>query len=214
MPVIKNEKFRIGASHTIGTYVLPGELITNIHQKVNQRITLKIAPCHEIVKAVKAGKLDIGFIEFEIEEEYALSSIPWMEDELVLCSNKKLPDALSTHELKNYTLICGKVESVDRDALNLLLLRQNMHHSDFLSVREIDNPTAIIQNLKYSNPHANSTAMAVLSKRAIEYELKHNHFYLTSINHAKIMKKFYVIYRNNSPYLDEIKSICKKVLNQ
>lgn len=213
MNTSNHEKFKIGASHTIGTYVLPGELITNIHQQLDRRITLKISPSHEIVKAVKSGKLDLGFIEFEIENEQTLISLSWMKDELVFCAKKELPPTLSAHELKKYTLLCDKVESVDRNALDLLLLKHNMHHSDFISLREIDNSTAIIQNLKYSNPHANTTTIAVVSKLAIEYELKHNHFYLTSLNHAKILKRFYVVYRNDSPYLDTIKVIYKKILN-
>jgi len=212
MADMKNEKFKIAASHTIGTYVLPGELITNIHQQVNRRITLKIAPCNAIIKAVKAGKIDIGFIEFKIEENN-LTCTPWMEDELVFCAKKKLPDALSSNMLKNHSLICAKVESVDRDALNTLLLKQNMHPCDFDSLKEIDNPTTIVQSLKWSNPHAKITPIALVSKRAIEYELAYNHFHLTSINHSKILKRFYVIYRNDATYIHEIKNICKKILN-
>ncbi|CAA6806283.1 MAG: Transcriptional regulator, LysR family [uncultured Sulfurovum sp.] len=210
MPAIKNEKFRIGASHTIGTCVLPGEIITKVHQEVNRRITLNISACNEIVKAVKARKIDMGFIELKIEDN-ALNCTPWMDDELVFCSKKQLPAALAKEELKQYRLLCAKVESIDRDVLDVVLLKQDVYRDDFNAIQELDNPTAIIQSIKFSNPHASVTPIGVVSKRAIEYELKYNHFYVTSINHAKILKKFYIVYRNDSAYANEISRICKKV---
>lgn len=211
MTAIKNEKFKIAASHTIGACILPGELMDNIHQQVDQRITLKIASCNAIVKAVKARKVDIGFIEFEVKD-HALNCTPWMNDELVFCSKKALAETLTVNTLKNYSLLCGKAKSVDRNALDMLLLKQDVHLSDFDSIQEVDNPTAIIQNLKWSNPHANITPIALVSKQAIEYELKHKHFYLTSISKAKILKKFYVLYRNDAEYIDQINAICQRVL--
>ena len=63
------KKFRIGASQIIGSFVLPGEIIHTIYENVNRKIKLTVAPCIEVVKAVKEKKLDLAFIEFPIFDD-------------------------------------------------------------------------------------------------------------------------------------------------
>ncbi|CAA6810304.1 MAG: Transcriptional regulator, LysR family [uncultured Sulfurovum sp.] len=213
MNITKKDKFRIGASHTIATYVLPGELISTIQSQTESFIKLDVAPCQEIIKAVKARKIDIGFVEFETTDD-ALTCTEWMDEELVLCSKKQLPMPLTKKDLANYTLLCGGFESADRNVLDTFLREQELHRDDFESLLELDNPTAIIQNIKWSNPHAHIPSMALVSKRAIEYELKYNILHISSINYAPILKNFYIVYRNDSQQSETIHTICTTLLEK
>lgn len=205
------EKFRLGASHTIGSYILPGEIIDTIHQKVDRKIKLTVAPCKEIVKAIKEKRLDLGFIESPVFDN-SLVYREWMDDELVICSKKKLPNSLNKDDLNRHRLVSSERGSFSRAFIEDFLEEQGLFYDDFDSISEVDNPTAIIQSIKWSNPNAPITAVAIVSKIAIEYELKYNHLYESSINNVPIVRKLYILYREDSEYIDIIKDICEELL--
>ncbi len=205
------DKFRLGASYTIGSYLLPGEIIDTIHQKVDRKIKLTVAPCNEIVKAIKEKRLDLGFMESPVFDN-SLVYREWMDDELVICSKKKLPNSLGKDDLNRCRLVSSERGSFSRAFIEDFLEEQGLFYDDFDSISEVDNPTAIIQSIKWSKPNAPITTVAVVSKIAIEYELKYDHLYESSINNTPIVRKLYILYRENSKYIDVIKDICEELL--
>ena len=211
MPTQTEDKFRLGASHTIGSYILPGEIIDTIHQKADRKIKLTIAPSNEIVKAIKEKRLDLGFIESFIFNN-SLVYREWIDDELVICSKKKLPDSLGRNELSKCRLVSSERGSFSRAFIGDFLEREGLSYDTFDSVSEVDNPAAIIQSIKWSKPNAPITAVAIVSKIAIEYELKYDHLYQSSINNTPITRKLHILYREDSEYIDIIKDICEELL--
>lgn len=208
----ENKKgFRLGASYTIGSYILPGEPIGTIQQYIDGKIKLTIAPCDEIVKAINANKLDIGFIESPIFDD-SLTYHEWMEDELIVCSKKELPSSLTKDDLKSCRLICREKKSLSREFIQTFLKAQGLSLADFHAVSEVDNPTAIIQSIKWSRPLADISSVAIVSKLAIEYELKYNDLYGSTINNTAIIRKFYILYREESEYMGTIKKICQELM--
>jgi DNA-binding transcriptional LysR family regulator len=203
--------FRLGASHTIGSYILPGEIIDTIYQKSEHKIKLTVAPSTEIVKAIKEKRLDLGFIESPVFDK-SLVYREWMDDELVICSKKKLPNSLGKDDLSKLRLVSSEKGSFSRIFIKDFLKEQGLFYDDFNSVSEVDNPAAIIQSIKWSKPNAPITAAAIVSKIAIEYELKYDHLYESSINNTPIVRKFYILYREDSEYIDIIKDICEELL--
>ena len=208
MSIQIEEKFRLGASHTIGSYILPGEIIDTIHQKADHKIKLTVAPCSEIVKAIKENRLDLGFIESPVFDD-SLVYREWMDDELVICSKKKLPNSLGKDDLNRCRLVSSERGSFSRTFIEDFLEEQGLFYNDFDSISEVNNPTAIIQSIKWSKPNAPITAVAVVSKISIEYELTYNHLYESSINNTPIARKLYILYREDSEYIDMIKDICE-----
>ena len=205
------DKFRLGASYTIGSYILPGEIIDTIHQKADRKIKLTVASSNEIVKAIKEKRLDLGFIESPVFDD-SLVYREWMDDELVVCSKKKLPSSLGKDDLNRCRLVSNERGSFSSIFIEDFLEGQGLFYDDFDSISEVDNPTAIIQSIKWSKPNAPITAVAVVSKIAIEYELKYNHLYESSINNTPIARKLYISYRKDSEYIDIIKDICEELL--
>jgi len=213
MPTLNSKKFRIGASHTVGLYILPGEPITTIQKQIDKLIKLDIAPCAEIIKAVKSRKIDLGFIEHEVDD-VALSCQEWIEDELVICSKKQLPSPIIKEDISSYKLLCGELESMDRTLIDTFFREQDVHRDDFHSMVELNNPTAIIQNIKWSNINDPVTSIAFVSKVAIEHELKHNNLYFALVNNMPLFKKFHIIYRKDSEHIEDIKTIYKALLTK
>ncbi|MEA2029158.1 MAG: LysR substrate-binding domain-containing protein [Campylobacterota bacterium] len=206
-----DERFQIGASYTIGTHLLPGEPIETIHEQVNKRMKITIAPCDEIIKALKTNKLDLGFIEspiFDDELKYTL----WQEDEMVLCTKKQLPSTLSKDDLQSCRLVSYEQGSTERKFIEDFLATQGVSLDDFHAISEVNNETAIIQSIKWSRPNALVNAVAIVSKLAIEYELKYNDLYASSINDQTISKKLYIVYKENSIQSKAIDEIIKELL--
>ena len=202
------DRFRLGASHTIGSYILPGEIIETIHQKADRKIKLTVAPSNEIVKAIKEKRLDLGFIESPVFDD-SLVYREWMDDELVICSKKKLSNSLGKDDLNRCRLVSSERGSFSRALIEDFLEEQGMFYYDFDSISEVDNPAAIIQSIKWSKPTAPITAVAIVSKITIEYELTYDHLYESSVNSTPILRKLYIVYREDSEYIDMIKDICE-----
>ncbi len=211
MSTLTEDQFRIGASPTIGMYVLPGEVIDSIHHTVKRKIELIIAPCDEIIKAIKKKKLDLGFIESPIFDD-ALIYREWMEDEMVLCSKKKLDPSLNKKNLASCRIICREKASVSRAFIEDFFKQQNISYQDFNAISEVDNTTAIIQSIKWSKPQNPITAVAMVSKISIEYELKYNDLYASKINNTPLIRKFYILYEKDSKQNSIIEEICDELL--
>lgn len=206
-----DERFLIGASYTIGTHLLPGEPIETIHEAVNQKIKITIAPCDEIIKALKEGRVDLGFIESPLFDE-ALKYTLWQEDEMVVCAKKQLPTSLNKEDLQSYRIVCHESASSERKFIEDFLEAQNLSINDFNSISEVNNETAIIQSIKWSRPNAPVTAVAIVSKLAIEYELRYNELYASVINDQRLSKKLYILYKANSKYREKILKIVEELL--
>ncbi len=85
-------KLKIGASTTIGNYLLPA-LIANFMQrypKVN--IELEINNSHYIINQLQKMNLDVGFIEGKCDANDLEQNI-WQQDELILVTGGKHPFA-------------------------------------------------------------------------------------------------------------------------
>ncbi|MCL6604844.1 MAG: LysR family transcriptional regulator [Paenibacillus sp.] len=80
----------IGASFTIGEYILPAKLaeFANQYPQVNLQVT--IGNTEEIIGAVRMNQLDIGFIEGQTVDA-DLSVIPYMKDEMIIVSPSSHP---------------------------------------------------------------------------------------------------------------------------
>ena len=80
----------IGASFTIGEYILPAKLaeFANPYPQVSLQVT--IGNTEEIIGAVRNNQLDIGFIEGESQDR-DLIVIPYMKDEMIVVSPSDHP---------------------------------------------------------------------------------------------------------------------------
>ncbi|MFC9708583.1 LysR family transcriptional regulator [Paenibacillus sp. NPDC056933] len=85
--MLQNEvtgNIQIGASFTIGEYILPQRLAEFAAQypQVNMQVT--IGNTQEVLAAVKGNQLDIGFVEGTAQASAELDVIPYMKDEMIV----------------------------------------------------------------------------------------------------------------------------------
>lgn len=74
---------KIGASLTVGNYLMPPLIATFMHEHPQCQLSLEIANTRQIIQALEQFELDIGFIEGFCHAPN-LEVIPWQSDQLVV----------------------------------------------------------------------------------------------------------------------------------
>ncbi|NQX67352.1 LysR family transcriptional regulator [Paenibacillus alba] len=80
----------IGASFTIGEYILPRLLAEFAHQFPEVEMSVTIANTEEITQALKANKLDLGLVEGQVSPN-GLQVSSYMKDEMILIASNSHP---------------------------------------------------------------------------------------------------------------------------
>lgn len=76
-------KLRIGASLTIGNYMLPGMIGSFMQHHPGAQVTLDVANTRHVIQALEQFQIDVGFIEGFCHQP-DIEVIPWCRDELVI----------------------------------------------------------------------------------------------------------------------------------
>jgi DNA-binding transcriptional LysR family regulator len=109
----KKITFRLGASFTIGNYVIPGECLNTLKDAINNDIRVDIEVSNRIVEMLKDRKLDLGLIEAHLVDENLIIR-EWREDEMVVFSNTPLPKVLRPEDIYNFRWVCREEGSQTR----------------------------------------------------------------------------------------------------
>jgi len=129
---------RIGASTTIGNYLLPAILAgfrssLSAAARQNWQVQVTIANTAAIAKSVAAFELDLGLIEGPCHEP-ELTVQPWLEDELVVVAGAHDPilprgrkSRISLAALSKATWLLREEGSGTREIINQLLI-PHLHH--------------------------------------------------------------------------------------
>ncbi|ALC83099.1 MULTISPECIES: LysR family transcriptional regulator [Bacillus] len=156
----------IGASFTIGEYILPAFL--SRLQKDFPQLTLKvvIGNTNEIVQYVRMIKVDIGLIEGQTDEK-EVSVHPFMEDKLSIVSSNDHPLAhqkkVTTADLHNREWVTREEGSGTREYLNHFIRSNGLKVKSILTISSSQGIKECILN---------GMGLSLLSNSVIEREVK------------------------------------------
>ena len=85
---------KIGASSTIGNYLIPRIFGDFVHAHPETRLSLDVGNTERVVGEVKRFHVDLGFIEGFCHDQ-AIETIPWERDQLVVFASPHHPLAQS-----------------------------------------------------------------------------------------------------------------------
>lgn len=143
MPV----QLRVGASTTIGNYLLPQRMAALLAGNRHAQVDLRIGNSREIVAAVRQLEVDIGLIEGPCHEP-GLQVVPWRQDELVIVCGRDFPlpeggrEAVDIAVLRRARWLLREPGSGTREAAEQALLP---HLRRFASVIRLGGTEAIKQ---------------------------------------------------------------------
>lgn len=149
------QTLRIGASTTVGNYVLPKHLNkllskVNLHKMDQWQSTIKIANTEAIGNAIANYELDLGFVEGAVRSS-DVKSLPWIRDEMVIVgSTPQSPQTIQ--RLQKCVWLLRENGSGTREAADQALLPHiNAYHRtiEFDSSEAIKNAAILGMGLAY-----------------------------------------------------------------
>ncbi len=202
----KEMTFRLGASYTIGTYVIPGECLNAMSETIHNDVNLSIDDSETIIQKLKDRKLDVGLIESPIIDSDLIYR-EWVEDELVVCSNVPIPKTLKTEELYDYRWICRDEGSHTRRVVTEVFEELGVSCKSFDVISEVSNTTAILQTIKRSKKDENKPVVTIISRHAIADEVAKGELFEARLRGYTMTRKFYIVYtkeNKHNAYVDNV----------
>ncbi|GAE25134.1 LysR family transcriptional regulator YeiE [Halalkalibacter wakoensis JCM 9140] len=81
---------KIGASFTIGEYILPRVLAEYAKEHPQVNVEVMVGNTEEVIKKTRSNELDISLIEGEVSEQ-EVEAVPFMDDEMIIIASSSHP---------------------------------------------------------------------------------------------------------------------------
>ncbi|TKH01591.1 LysR family transcriptional regulator [Peribacillus simplex] len=195
---IKGE-LKIGASFTIGEYILPSLLIDLQEDYPELELQVVIGNTEEIVQAVRLYKVDIGLIEGQTNEK-ELSVHPFMQDELFIVSsnNHELAnkEEVEITDLHDQAWVTREVGSGTREYLNHVIRSNGLKIKSILT---ISSNQGIKETLI-----KNGVGLALLSRSVIERDVQNKILSIIQVKNESFNRTLSYVY---SPIMEDKKNV-------
>ena len=208
----KDITFNLGASFTIGNYILPGECLNTIGKHINNDIKLTIEVSKLIVEGIKDRSIDLGLIEAPIFDEN-ITYRKWLEDELVLFSNTPLPRTVNVEDLYDYRWICREEGSHTRKIVAEKFQEIGIKCKEFDVASEVNSSTALLNTIIRSEKNLEKPIVSIISKYTIMQEVANKRLYQSRIKGLNLNRSLYVIFHKNNKANPFIRSIVDYILS-
>ncbi|ADE69293.1 selenium metabolism-associated LysR family transcriptional regulator [Priestia megaterium] len=184
----------IGASFTIGEYILPSFLAKLREQYPDIDVEVTIGNTKEIAQLVRHFKVDVGLIEGHTEES-DLHIQSFMDDELAIVASVDHPLAqlkkIEIDDLQNQRWVAREKGSGTREYLDHVLMSNGLKMKSMLTISSN-------QGIKEAIVH--DLGMSVLSLCAIKEDVEQKHLSILNVNTAPFKRRFSYIYPANSAH--------------
>ncbi len=198
-------KIRVGASFTIGEYILPKVLAEYANQFPQVEVQTIISNSDEVIGGVRTKILDIGLIEGN-NKELDIQLIPFMEDEMVLVIPLNHPlsqmQQIEKDMLQNQTWIFRETGSGTRTYMDNLIseLDLTIKHSFVFSSNQ-----GVKEAVKAG------LGIALLSKWTVNREIMTNELLTIPIKNKKIIRSFSFVQHEESDVSKALKIFAQKI---
>jgi len=195
----KKITFRLGASFTIGSYVVPGDCLNTMSDAIHNDIKLHVGVSSDIVEKLRNKNLDLGLVESQIIDENLISR-EWKEDELVVFSNMPIPKILKPEDLYRFKWVCREEGSHTRRIMADVFNEIGVHCSSFDMISEVSDTTAALQTVKRSSKDPEHPVVSVVSKHAIADKVREGSLYEARLQGYKMLRHFYIMYHKDNKH--------------
>jgi DNA-binding transcriptional LysR family regulator len=199
---------KIGASFTIGEYVLPQLLEMLCAQYPDIKLEITIGNTDEIVEHVKLFHVDIGLIEGQCNEK-SVTVFPFMKDELKMVAPFNHPltmqKEVSVEQLQNQTWVTREKGSGTRAFMDHVLRTHGLKAKNVISISSAQGvKEAVIRGI----------GLSLLSQFTIARELEHHHLGVIPIKDESFSRRFSCVYSpiaGNKKAIEVVMDFIKKM---
>jgi len=203
--VNKDITFIFSASFVIGNYLLP-TFLNDIKEKINNDVSVNVAVSKEAIEQLLDKQVDIALIESPIFEDDVIYR-EWMEDEIVIISNQKLPRRVKDEDLLSYKWICRNRDSNTRQVFKDALDQAGLSDCDtFNMVSESTSPTTIVQTVLHSSKDDVPT-VSIVSRHAVADFIKAGILFEARLPNIQMKRKLYIAYlkeRKHDAFIENV----------
>lgn len=201
--------FSVGASSTIGNYLLPGVIadFRKTHPKI--KVHLLVGNTKRVVELLNAGSIDIGLVEGDVTRQKIVVD-KLVTDELALIVPPIHPLAkkrnISIFEIAKEPFIFREEGSGTRQVIEKYLGKYSITPQDMLISMVLGSTEAIKESVE------NGMGIAIVSRWAVRKEIKYGILKPLSFKEEKILRDFSLIFQKkaiSSHALDEFLSYLK-----
>lgn len=200
----KQLTFIIGASFTIGNYILP-DFLGEIKEAINNDVMVKVTTSSEIIEELLDKKVDLALIENPHLEE-GVTYREWMEDELVLISKTPLPKYVKKDELFSYDWICREEGSFTRNLIHEAFESIGVDCRNF-NIKSIVTTSTAAKHTVLKTIDQKRTTVSIVSKHIVENELKNEMLFTSKVKGLKLKRILYLAQlkdRKNDAFIDRV----------
>jgi len=198
------QKLRVGASVTIGTYLLNDILKKmSVHNEIS--VEYVIDNTKNIEEMILTARLDIALVEGDIKSEDIIVK-PFMDDRLTLvCSaENKLAgrNNVNIKELENYNFIIREYGSGTKELIEALARKNNVKL----------NVTGVVSNIEaIKNSVMSDIGISILPEIAITRELREKKIAAVKLSGVSLKRKFSVVYHKNKNISEALEKFMRYV---
>ncbi len=199
----------LGASSTIGNYLLPGVIadFRKTHPKI--KVHLLVGNTKRIVELLNAGNIDIGLVEGDVARQKMVVE-KLIADELVLIVSPLHPWAkkknISVVEIAKEPFIFREEGSGTRQVIEKYLGKYRITPQDMMTSLVLGSTEAIKESVE------GTMGIAIVSRWAIRKEMRYGTLKPLSFKEEKMLREFSMIFQKNaisSHAVDEFLSYLK-----
>jgi len=187
----KSLPFIIGATSTIGNYILPN-YISYLSKLINKDINLIVKNNSNLIDQLENNEIDIALTTTKINNPN-VEYINWKTDNIVFFSNQKLPSSMEFDDLLQYEFICREEGSALKKEISKILTSVGKDCSNFKISSFVDNATA----LKFTILNAHKQYLSIISYNSIKTEVENKQLFTTKIKGLDMNRQIYIAVLKN-----------------
>jgi DNA-binding transcriptional LysR family regulator len=203
----KEITFRIGASFTIGNFIIPGKCLNNIKNVIRNDVQIKVELSEQVIDDILTKQIDLGLIESPIFKDDVIYR-EWLEDELVVFSNQPLPRTLKPEDMNSYRWICRDEASHTRRMVKEVFEEIGTECKNLDVLYEVDSSATLkAAILKAETDGEKPPIVSFISHVAIADEVESGQLYEARIRGYRIKRKLYIAYskeRKHDAFIENV----------
>jgi len=205
------KRYNVGATLTIGGYVLPPIIGNYKMNNKNIDIILQVENTENIIQKLFSGEIILGVIEGPFDKSKVIYE-KFKDDELVFAISKNHEIAkkkkITIEEILSEKLILREKGSGTRQIFEDYMAQQGFEPKNITPYMEIGDITAILSLVE------SGLGATVVSKEALNSALMSKKFKALSIKNMKMKREFNFIYLKNSniDFINNFIEFCKKTI--
>lgn len=186
---------KVGASLTIGEYILPFILADFSHHYPRVNVSLKVYNSEQIVEKLLKHEINLGFIESMLSYP-AFKQLTFAEDELIIISSphKKFTQSseITREELLTIPFINRERGSGTRQVMEDALRKNHVDPEKLNIIMELQQTEAIKSFVEAG------LGVSIISKSAVKKELKLQTLEQLTLEGLSLSRNFYIVYHEEA----------------